>query len=146
MQYDGRGSKIMVVDHDRTTLEMVQIRLDVAGYHPLAARDARSALEVLETSRPAALILERNLPGMDGMALLHALSELQARRPFPVLLVGRDLAADDVRRAVQLGVRDCLAKPFSGAVVLERLSRMLKKAAPAPQPPPPGQTRVHLNA
>lgn len=133
MQFDGRGSKIMIVDNDRTTLEMVQIRLDVAGYHPIAARSAQAALEVLDTSRPTALIVERNLPEMDGMALLRALA-VRGGRPIPVLLVGRALAADDVRQGLQLGVRDCLAKPFSGAAVLERLSRMLIKAAPAPTP------------
>jgi DNA-binding response OmpR family regulator len=142
MQFDGRASKIMVVDHDRTTLEMVQIRLDVAGFHPMAARSSRAALEVLETSRPDALILERNLPDMDGMALLRAMAAMPGR-PVPVLLVGRNLAADDVRAGVALGVRDCLAKPFSGAVVLERLTRMLKRHGPAP---PSARPAVYINA
>jgi two-component system KDP operon response regulator KdpE len=59
MQFDGRGTKIMVVDHDRTTLEMVQIRLDVAGYHPLAARSSLAALEMLKASRPERVKLLR---------------------------------------------------------------------------------------
>jgi two-component system catabolic regulation response regulator CreB len=87
------------------------------------------------------MILERNLPLMDGIGLLEAFAALPGSRPLPVLLVGRALAAEDVRRGVQLGVRDCLAKPFSGAVVLERLGRMLKKAAP---PPPPGRSVVYV--
>ncbi|HKP78734.1 MAG TPA: response regulator [Phenylobacterium sp.] len=142
MQFDGRASKIMIVDNDRTTLEMVQIRLDVAGFHPMAARSSRAALEVLETSRPDALILERNLPDMDGLELLRAMAAMPGR-PVPVLLVGRNLAADDVRVGVQLGVRDCLAKPFSGAAVLERLTRMLKRGA---TPPPPARQAVYINA
>jgi len=144
MQFDSRASKIMIVDHDRTTLEMVQIRLDVAGFHPLAARSSRAALEVLETSRPDALILERNLPDMDGMALLRAMAALPGRS-VPVLLVGRNLAAEDVRAGVQLGVRDCLAKPFSGAVVLERLTRMLKRGG-APAAPTNARPAVYINA
>jgi len=142
MQFDGRGTKIMIIDNDRTTLEMVQIRLDVAGFHPMAARSGRAALEVLATSRPDALILERNLPEMDGMELLRAMAALPGRSA-PVLLVGRNLAADDVRAGVALGVRDCLAKPFSGAVILERLTRMLKKGAPTPSA---GSRPVYLNA
>jgi len=125
----------MVVDNDRTTLEMVQIRLDVAGYHPIAARTAYGAFDVLKASRPDVLILERNMPEMDGIQLLR---ELQAIVPpgrmFPVLLVGRAIGADDVRLGVQLGVRDVLAKPFSGAAVLERVTRLLKKTAPGPAP------------
>jgi DNA-binding response OmpR family regulator len=128
MQFDGRSSKIMVVDNDRTTLEMVQIRLDVAGFHAITARSGPAALEILAVSRPDVLILERNLPGMDGIDVLEALAALYPSRPIPVLLVGRDLAAEDVRLGMRMGVRDCLTKPFSGAAVLERVGRMLKKS------------------
>ena len=133
MQYDGRGSKVMVVDNDRTTLEMVQIRLDVAGFHPMSARSSYGALDVLKNSRPDVLILERNMPEVDGIQLLRELSHIiPTGRMFPVLLVGRTLAAEDVKAAIQLGVRDVLAKPFSGAAVLERVTRLLKKtSAPA---------------
>jgi DNA-binding response OmpR family regulator len=132
----------MVVDNDRTTLEMIQIRLDVAGFHPLTARSSFGALEVLKTSRPAVLILERNMPEMDGIQLLRELSSIiPANRMFPVLLVGRSLAADDVRAAVSLGVRDVLAKPFSGAAVLERVTRLLKKTN---APPATARTVVYV--
>lgn len=132
MKFDGRSSKVVVVDSDPTTLEMVQIRLDVAGFHCIPVRSSEAALEILSASRPDALILERNLPGLDGLDMLEALVALYPARPIPVLLVGRNLAAEDVRRGVALGVRDCLAKPFSGAAVLERIGRMMKKLA-APQ-------------
>jgi DNA-binding response OmpR family regulator len=153
MHFDGRGSKIMVVDHDRTTLEMVQIRLDVAGFHPLAARSSLAAVEVLKGSRPDAVILERNMPVLDGISLLREMANLPGGRMPPVLLVGRNIAAEDVRIGVQLGVRDVLAKPYSGAVVLERLIRMLKKGAPMPSSSPAmaaqamgdGRHRVYLN-
>jgi len=144
MQFDGRASKIMVIDNDRTTLEMMHLRLDVAGFHPLSARSGQAALEVLETSRPDAVILERNLPEMCGMALLRAMAAMPGR-PVPVLLVGRNLAAEDVRTGLELGVRDCLAKPFSGAAVLERLTRMLKRHGPTPASAP-ARPVVHINA
>ena len=142
MQFDDRASEIMVVDHDRTTLEMVQIRLDVAGYRAITARSGQAALELLESQRPAALILERNLPGLDGMELLRTMAAVPDWRT-PVLLVGRNLAAEDVRASMQLGVRDCLAKPFSGAMVLERLARMLKRSV---APAATAREVVHLNA
>lgn len=146
MQFDGRGSKILVVDHDRTTLEMVQIRLDVAGYHSLAARSSLSALEVLRTTRPDAVVLERHMPAMDGLELLREMAALPGRVAPPVLLVGRALAVEDVREGVRLGVRDVLAKPYSGASVLERLGRMLKKGAQAPPAPPPPSSAASPHA
>ncbi|MBJ7412623.1 MAG: response regulator, partial [Phenylobacterium sp.] len=105
MQFDGRASKVMVVDHDRTNLEMLQIRLDVAGFHPIAIRHGREALEMLANTRPDAVILERNLPDIDGMELLRAMAALPGR-PAPILLVGRNIAAEDVRAGIELGVRD----------------------------------------
>lgn len=143
MQFDGRASKVMVVDHDRTNLEMLQIRLDVAGFHPIAVRYGRDALEMLGNARPDAVILERNLPDIDGMELLRAMAALPGR-PAPVLLVGRNIAAEDVRAGIELGVRDCLAKPFSGTVVLERLTRMLKRTAPGASAP--ARPAVYINA
>lgn len=130
MRFDHPPLEILVVDHDLTTLEMVQIRLDVAGYRPIAARSGRAALELLAACRPAALILERRLPGMCGLELLRTLAASPDWRA-PVLLVGRKLAEEDVRSGMQLGVRDCLAKPFSGAAVLERLNRLLTRSTPA---------------
>ena len=134
----------MVVDNDRTALEMIQIRLDVAGFHPMVARSSFSALDVLKHSRPDVLILERSMPEMDGLQLLRELSTITpAGRMFPVLLVGRSLAAEDVRAAIQMGVRDVLAKPFSGAAMLERVARLLKKTTPL-QAPAPTHAIVHV--
>ena len=134
----------MVVDNDRTTLEMVQIRLDVAGFHPMSARSSFGALDVLRNNRPDVLILERNMPEIDGLQLLRELSTIiPPGRMFPVLLVGRSLAAEDVRAAIQMGVRDVLAKPFSGSAMLERVARLLKKTA-VTQAPAPARPVVYV--
>jgi DNA-binding response OmpR family regulator len=73
------------------------------------------------------MILERNMPVMDGLQFLQAVKAATCVRSVPTLLVGRAIAADDVRTGVLLGVRDVLAKPFSGAAVIDRLGRMLRK-------------------
>lgn len=144
MRFDTKGTKVLVADHDRTILEMMQIRLEVAGYHVLTARSGREATETLHIVRPAAVILERNLPDIDGMQVIRELYAQCGGRPPPILLIGRNLQAEEVRYALTLGVRDVLAKPFSGAVLLERLSRMLARTTAAPQQPPPKLTAVNL--
>ena len=144
MRFDTKGTKVLVADHDRTVLEMMQIRLEVAGYHVLPARSGREASETLHIVRPAAVILERNLPDIDGMQIIRELYAQCGGRPPPILLIGRNLQAEEVRYALTLGVKDVLAKPFSGAVLLERLGRMLTRSAAAPPPPPPKLTAVNL--
>lgn len=133
MRFDSKGTKVLVVDHERTMLEMVQIRLEVAGYHVQPIRTGRAAVEALQIARPAAIVLERNLPDMDGIQVVREIYAQCGGRPPPILLIGRNIGAEEVRYGLTLGVKDVLAKPFSGAILLERLSRMVARAASAPQ-------------
>jgi DNA-binding response OmpR family regulator len=134
MQYVTRGQKVMVADNDRTVLEMLQIRLDVAGYHSLAARTGQLAVDMIRTTRPDALVLDLGLPDIDGFEVMEAAVGDRSRPQFPILVVGRALSAENIRRAIQLGARDCMAKPFSGADLLERVERLLRKPCATPAP------------
>jgi len=132
MNYDTRGQKMLIADSDRAVLEMLQIRLDVAGYHTSAARTGPMVLELLQNFRPAVLVLDLNLPDLDGFGVLKSLR--CNRLSVPTLVMGKTLAAEDIQHAIQLGARDCMAKPFSGAQVLERVTRLLRKPT-SPQRP-----------
>ena len=129
MKFDTRGLKIMVVENDRTILEVIQLRLEVAGYDSIMARTGRSAIEALRNFRPAALVVELNLPDMSGLQVLAALGAGADRCSVPTLVMARHLGEGDVQRAVLLGARDCMTKPFSGADILTRVGRLL---GPAP--------------
>ena len=136
MNFDTRDLKIMVVENDRTVLEMLQIRLEVAGYHACVARTGALALESLRGFRPAAMVMNLRLPEIDGFAVLEALNPGRDRLPFPVLVMARRLGPEDIQRAVALGARDCMTMPFSGADFVERVARLLRKpAAPAAHTP-----------
>lgn len=134
MNFDTRGLKVMVAEHDRAVLEMLQIRLDVAGYHTCMARNGIMALETLKTFRPSALLIDLRLPELNGFEVLKLMNPRGAKLRYPVLVMARDLDADDIRQAMALGASDCIAKPFSGAEVLERLTRLLRRPVPPPRP------------
>jgi DNA-binding response OmpR family regulator len=136
MNHNTRGPLIMVAENDRAVLEMLQIRLAVAGFHTSMARTGVTALACLRNMRPAALVIDLNLPEMNGFEVLQALNPRREKLPFPTLVMARKLAAEDIQRAVRLGARDCLAKPFSGADALERITRLLRSPAPAAPPAP----------
>jgi DNA-binding response OmpR family regulator len=136
MQFEGRPSRIVVVESDRTVLQLLQLRLEVAGYHVITARNGAAAMEILRNMRPDAVVVELNLPDVHGFEILRALNGQPDRVPTPALVTARNPSADDIRRAISLGARDCMAKPFSGADVLDRVARVLKRgpAAPLRQP------------
>jgi DNA-binding response OmpR family regulator len=132
---DGHGQRIMVVDNDRTVLELLQIRLEVAGYRAFILRSGRQALEMIQQVRPAALVIDAHLEGADGLEIISAIRARYDDLSFPILVTGRNLTVDDVKRALANGAQNCLAKPFSGADAVERIGRLLQaahRAAPAP--------------
>ena len=126
-----RSSKVLVVDADRAVLEMLQIRLDVAGYHPLAARTGAGGLDILRNMRPAALVLDAAIAEMGAFDVLSLIQRDRAHLACPILLTGKKLGAEEVRRAATLGVQTCMVKPYSGADVLERIAKLLKPAKPS---------------
>ena len=133
---DGQGQRVMVVDNDRTVLELLQIRLEVAGYRAYIVRGGRQALDLVQQVRPAAMIVDAHLGEADGLEIV---STIRARWPdlhFPILVTGRGLTADDVRRALACGAQYCVAKPFSGAEAVERVGRLLQSAHRPAQPAP----------
>ena len=94
---------MLVVDADRVVLEMLQIRLDVAGYHPLAARTGAGGLKILRNMRPAVLVLDAAVAEMGAFDLLSLIQRDRARLACPILLTGKKLGAEGVRRAATLG-------------------------------------------
>ncbi|MDO8902047.1 MAG: response regulator [Phenylobacterium sp.] len=127
-----RMPRIVVADSDRALLEMLQIRLDLAGYETLVARNGRIALDLVKVARPCVLISEIQLPELDGFGLLEELRLGHDLDSCQVMMMARRLAPEDVRRAAVLGVKTCVAKPFSGADMLDRVAKLSNRSAPAP--------------
>jgi two-component system catabolic regulation response regulator CreB len=130
---DHSGLKVVVGDSDRTVLELLQIRLDLAGFHTCVARSGPAVLDTLKRIRPAAMVLDLGLAEMNGFEVLQNLTRRGEKPSCPILVIGRKLAIEDIQRAIGLGARDCMVKPFSGADILERMDRLLRAPArPAP--------------
>ena len=124
--HNGRGLKVVAADGDRTVLELLQIRLDIAGYTACIARSGPAVLEMLQNVRPGAMILDVGLPEIDGFEVLRRLNRRGEGLPWPTLVIGKRLSIEDIQLAMKLGARDCMVKPFSGADILERVARMLR--------------------
>lgn len=131
---EGRGQKVIVVDNDRTILELLEIRLDVLGYHAYVVRNGSAALDLLKHVRPAAMILDLRLVETDGFEVLRIIRLRHADQHFPILVTGRNLTAEDVQRALSCGAQNCMTKPYSGTEAVERIGRLIEAA----HRPPPG--------
>ena len=120
-----KRKKFLVVDDEPMLVELIQTILERAGYAVVTAADGRQALEAIRREAPNAVILDINMPGLDGFGVLEQLAaDPPASMPKTLVLTAR-MAMGDVEEAMALGATDYLAKPFSNEVLLRRVGRML---------------------
>ena len=122
------GSKrILIVEDDRNVAELIEARLGVLGLQTRVAPDGAAALHRIHDFRPEAMILDLNMPVLDGFGVLRELGPDHLSR-LPTLVLTARHRAEDVKLAISLGARDYLAKPFDQAQFLGRVGRLFRKA------------------
>ena len=117
---------MLVVDDDLMMRELLTTRLAIAGYETFQARDGHEALKLIVEVRPAAMVLDINMPELDGFGVLEHLNTMGLIDSLRVMVLTARNQAADVRRALDLGARDFLTKPFSDAQFLARTARLLR--------------------
>ena len=124
-------ARLLIAEDDAGIRDLLRDQLETAGFETRVAHDGFEALERVSSFRPDGMVLDINMPGLDGFGVLRSLQERAVRLPVLVLTARHD--ASDVRRAVSLGARDYLTKPFTEAQVKARIARLFK----APRSPLP---------
>ena len=117
-------TRILVVDDDPETLRLVRDALDGAGYAPLTTGEHEDLAQVIETEKPALVLLDLVLPGTDGIRLM---AEVPGLADLPVVFIsgyGRD---ETVARALEAGADDYIVKPFSPTELVARVRSALRR-------------------
>ncbi len=128
---------ILIVDDDPHIRDLLAFALGRAGMSVAEAGDGEAALAAVEQNVPDLMILDINMPRLDGLDLcrrLRASGGAQARLPI-LFLSSRD---DEIDRIVgiEIGGDDYVVKPFSPREVVARVGAILKRGMPAPPPMP----------
>ena len=121
--------KALVADDDRVLAELVAFALRRAGFEVIQAHDGESTLRRWESSDPDIVVLDVNMPRMDGFAVCRQI-RAQAERPV-ILLTVRD-EEDDIVRGLELGADDYIPKPFSPRQLVARIHAVLRRAGKPP--------------
>ena len=117
--------RLLVVDDDVSILELVSTRLTLAGYQVLTARNGVEALSRLAERRFDGMVLDLQMPQMDGFGVLECQGDLPHPAP-PTLVLTASHNVADVQKAVKLGARDYLSKPFEDRQLLMRVARLCR--------------------
>jgi DNA-binding response OmpR family regulator len=115
---------VLVAEDDADVRDLIRVYLQMCGYEVQVARNGAEALDKLRGALPDAVVLDINMPVVDGFAVLEHMADAPVRPPVLVLTARH--AAGDVQRAVKLGARDFLAKPFSENQLAARVGRLVR--------------------
>jgi two-component system, OmpR family, KDP operon response regulator KdpE len=126
-------SRILVVDDEEQILRALRRALVARGYEVVTAADGEEAIAEAEGSRPDLVVLDLNLPGIDGMEVCRRLRSW-TRVPILILSVREDEAGKV--RALDLGADDYLTKPFGVDELLARIRALLRRTRPKESEPP----------
>ena len=119
------SQRILVVDDAPSVTGVLQFVLDAEGYDSEIVEDGRHAIEVVDRQRPDLILLDLNVPGLDGYQIAAKLQENPATATIPiVLLTGTRETAGNPRLA-GMPIKDIVLKPFSPKELLVRIRRVL---------------------
>jgi len=119
---------VMVVDDDNDIVELTRLVLERGGYRVCSAGGGREALERLQSERPDLILLDINMPGMDGWQVLKILKLDETTRDIPVAMFSIRGEVRDKVRGIQDGAFDYVAKPFSYEELLRRVETIFEAA------------------
>lgn len=119
------GSRILVVEDDVPLANFLRRELQAESYHVDSAHDGQSAHESLLKDKYDLVLLDLNLPKLDGVGLLRVLRPSQPK--LPVLVLTARSRVEDRVLSLNSGADDCLIKPFSYSELLARVRALLRR-------------------
>jgi CheY-like chemotaxis protein len=123
------NTTILIVDHDAVNLRLARRVLESAGFDVCEATDAVSTFEVLKNCRPAMIVLDIQLPGMDGWELTHRLKTNFATQDIPIIVVTAFGTRADRDYALAAGCVEFVEKPISSTDLPTIIRRHLANLA-----------------
>ena len=118
---------IMVVEDDYDNRLMLKVLLEMKGYRVIEAGDGDEAVRVLEAEMPQLILLDLQMPNLNGFALARRVRQTPSTRDVPIVIVSGHDPAKHRQLALAAGCNDYLLKPID----FDRLEEMLTRLIPA---------------
>jgi CheY-like chemotaxis protein len=119
---------VLVVDDSPSVRRVVSNMLKMAGWEVQTARDGLETLEIAAKRKPAAILLDIEMPRMDGYELIATLRSQDHYKHLPIIVLTSRAANKHQQRAVQLGADAYLVKPYQDEELLRTLNTLVRGA------------------
>jgi len=121
----GKGRCVLLVEDEEPLRRVMKDLLEREGYKVAEARDGAQALDEVDRSAPDLIMLDLNLPGLDGYEVLQRLRSRPSTSQIPVIVLTAKGDEDNEVRVFQMGADDFLTKPFRARALSARLEAVL---------------------
>jgi DNA-binding response OmpR family regulator len=119
-------AKILIVDDEADLVSTIQYRLKFANCQVVTASNGKEGLEKAASEQPDLILLDTNMPVMNGPEMLECLRNDPAVKDIPVIMLTARCEAQDVAAASAHGIADYVTKPFDFADLMEKIKGVLK--------------------
>lgn len=116
---------ILVVDDDYLNRELLQAHMENAHFDVILANSGTKAIELATAKQPDIILMDVNMPGVNGYAACHELKQSPTTRHIPVLLMTAMDDDENMAMATESGADGFVPKPFDIPLMLEKINQLL---------------------
>jgi len=120
---------VLIIEDDASVCELLFSCLGNAGYRASIAQSGEAALQQIEEDPPEVIVLDLNLPGMNGLDVCRALRQNPWMSKIPVLMLTGKAEEDDIVAGLEVGADDYMTKPFSPKLLTARVKALLRRGS-----------------
>ena len=122
-------AKVLIVDDESDIVSTIQYRLKACEFDVITASNGKEGLEKVANERPDLILLDINMPVMDGHEMLERLRNRTDLKDTPVIMFTAYSDKRDIAKSADLGIADYVTKPFDFAELMEKISTALENKA-----------------
>ena len=121
-------AKILIVDDEPDCISIISCRLEWSHFNVITATNGIEALQVAEKEKPDLILLDTNMPEMNGHETLERLRKHPILKGIPVIMVTALCEKDDIAKASSFGIEGYVTKPIDFTGLLEKISGILENS------------------
>ena len=124
VELNNRPAKVLVVDDDSTLRSLVRVRLKKFGFEVIEAGNGKMAVDCFTRVNPDIILMDANMPGMDGFEATRILKDMTVDNPIPILMVSGLEDDESVDKAFGAGATEYITKPICWPLLIHRLKNI----------------------
>lgn len=128
----GQKRKVIIVDDDRETREMLTMALEIEGFDVTEAANGLRLISTLHVDKPDVILLDVMMSWIDGFELCKAIKQNEEFRDIPVIFVSARKSPEDVARGLEAGAADYFTKPLDIDKLAQRINELSQREEPLP--------------